>query len=79
MASGETWAQFAASMANAERAGAAQQAAMIVSDLPEFPAFKKMLDLGGGPGLIGIAIVASGHVGYHLRPASGGQGRSSIY
>lgn len=59
MASGEMWEQFAASMANAERAGAAQQAAMIVSELPEFPAFKKMLDLGGGPGLIGIAIVAS--------------------
>jgi tRNA1(Val) A37 N6-methylase TrmN6 len=59
MASGEMWMQFAASMANSERAGAAQQAARIVSELPEFPAFKKMLDLGGGPGLIGIAIVAS--------------------
>ena len=59
MGSGEMWAQFAKSMANSERAGAAQQAARIVSELPEFPAFKKMLDLGGGPGLIGTAIVAS--------------------
>ena len=59
MASGEMWAQVAKSMANSERAGAAQQAARIVSELPEFPAFKKMLDLGGGPGLIGTAIVAS--------------------
>ena len=59
MASGEMWAQFAASMANSERAGAAQQAARIVSELPEFPTFKRMLDLGGGPGLFGIAIVAA--------------------
>jgi len=29
-----------------------------VVELPEFPSFKKMLDLGGGPGLIGMAIVA---------------------
>ncbi len=59
MASGEMWAQFAAAMANSERAGAAHQAVKIVSDLPEFPTFKKMLDLGGGPGCIGTAIVAS--------------------
>lgn len=42
-----------------ERAGAAQQAVEIVSELPEFPSSRKMLDLGGGPGLIGIAIVAA--------------------
>ncbi len=42
-----------------ERAGAAQQAVEIVSALPEFPLFRKMLDLGGGPGLIGMAIVAA--------------------
>jgi len=59
MSSEEMWTQFAASMANSERAGAAQQAAKIISKLPEFPTFKKMLDLGGGPGLIGTAIVAS--------------------
>jgi cyclopropane fatty-acyl-phospholipid synthase-like methyltransferase len=31
----------------------------IVSALPEFPPFRRMLDLGGGPGLIGMAIVAA--------------------
>ena len=59
MGSEEIWAQFAISIANSERAGAAQQAAKIVSDLPEFQSFKKMLDLGGGPGIIGIAIVSA--------------------
>ena len=46
-------------MANYEQAGSAQWAAEMVSQLPEFPSFQKMLDLGGGPGIIGIAIVAS--------------------
>ena len=55
----EMLAQLAPAMANYERAGAAQRAADIVSQLPEFLSFKKMLDLGGGAGLIGIAIVAS--------------------
>ena len=53
----EMWAQFAAFMANYERAGVAQQAVEIVAELPEFPSFRKMLDLGGGPGVTGIAIV----------------------
>ncbi len=55
----ETWAQFAAGIANYQRAGLAQQAVQIVSELTEFPSFKKMLDLGGGPGMVGIAIVAA--------------------
>ncbi|MFZ2071735.1 MAG: methyltransferase [Halobacteriota archaeon] len=59
MGSEEMWAQFAAAMANSERAGFAQKAVDIVSELPEFPSFRKMLDLGGGPGLVGIAIVSS--------------------
>jgi predicted TPR repeat methyltransferase len=46
-------------MANAERAGDAQTAVKIVSNLPEFSSFQKMLDLGGGPGIIGMAIVDS--------------------
>ena len=37
----------------------AQQAVQVVSELPEFPSFEKMLDIGGGPGLFGIAIVSS--------------------
>lgn len=59
MDSEEMWAQFTVSLANYERAGVAQQVVEIVSGLPEFPSFRKMLDLGGGAGLIGIAIVAS--------------------
>ena len=59
MGSEQIWAQLASAMANAERAGIARQAPEIVSGLSEFPSFKKMLDLGGGPGLIGIAIVAA--------------------
>ena len=50
MGSEEMWAQFTVSMANYERGGVAQQAVEIVSELPEFPSFRKMLDLGGGPG-----------------------------
>jgi hypothetical protein len=46
-------------MANVERAGDAQQVVNIVSELPEFPSFQKMLDLGGGPGLVGMAVVAA--------------------
>jgi predicted O-methyltransferase YrrM len=45
--------------ANYQRAGRAQQAAAMVSELPELSRMKKMLDLGGGAGLIGLAIVAS--------------------
>lgn len=51
------WAQNAVWMANHERSGVAQQMARLVADLPEFPAFCKMLDLGGGPGIFGIAMV----------------------
>ena len=59
MASGAIWTQYADAMANAERAGIARQAPEIISGLPEFPTLTKMLDLGGGPGLIGIAILAA--------------------
>ena len=59
MASREIWAQYAASMANYQRAGSAQQAVELVSGLPEFPSFRRMMDLGGGPGLVGISIVAA--------------------
>jgi predicted O-methyltransferase YrrM len=45
--------------ANGQRAGPAQRAAAIVSKLPEFPHMHKMLDLGAGAGLIGLAIVAA--------------------
>jgi len=51
--------QAALMMANTERAGDAQIAVNIVSKLPEFSLFRKMLDLGGGPGIIGTSIVAT--------------------
>ena len=57
--SDEMQARVSADFANVERAGMAQQTAEIVSALPEFASMKKMLDLGGGPGLNGIAIVAA--------------------
>jgi len=44
-------------MADVERVGYAQEGVNILLELPEFPSFRKMLDLGGGPGLIGMAIV----------------------
>lgn len=57
VASEDMWARCARSGANQQRAGTAQRAAEIVRGLPEFPTFGKMLDLGCGAGLIGIAIV----------------------
>jgi SAM-dependent methyltransferase len=55
----DMWAQYATRVANVEMAGIAQRMAKIVANLPEFPLLGKMLDLGGGPGIIGIAIVSA--------------------
>jgi len=55
----DMWVEGARVMANYQRAGMGQFVAEIVSKLPEFPSFKKMLDLGGGPGIIGMAIVGA--------------------
>jgi len=54
----QKWGQAASWLANEERAGMAQQMSDLVSGLPEFLSFRKMLDLGGGPGVFGIAMVA---------------------
>ena len=53
----EMWVDSAITLAMYARGGVAQQAANIISELPEFLSFKKMLDLGGGPGIYAIAIV----------------------
>ena len=53
------WVQLAGSLANYARAGTAQQVVEVISALPEFPSFGKMLDLGGGPGIYGIAILSA--------------------
>jgi hypothetical protein len=55
----EFWMQLTRDIANSERGGSARQAAEIVAGLPEFASFQRMLDLGGGPGIIGMAIVAA--------------------
>jgi len=55
----ERWKQAAKNLVPYQKAGVACQAVAIVSALPEFPAFRKMLDLGGGPGIIGLSIVSS--------------------
>jgi predicted TPR repeat methyltransferase len=55
----ERWKQAAKNLVPYQKAGVASQAVAIVSALPEFPAFRKMLDLGGGPGIIGQSIVSS--------------------
>lgn len=55
----EVWAQIFRNVGNVQRAGFGQQVARIVSELPEFPSMKRMLDLGAGAGLVGICIVAS--------------------
>ncbi|MGC9515188.1 methyltransferase, partial [Methanocrinis sp.] len=52
-------ARWAAAVANYERSGIASMVAGLMGELPEFRSFRKMLDLGGGPGLIGMAVVAS--------------------
>lgn len=54
----QKWSQFASWMANNERAGIAQQMSELISLQPEFASFRKMLDLGGGPGIFGISMVA---------------------
>lgn len=58
------WEAYARSMANYERGGTAQQMAARVAQIQGFATFKKMLDLGGGPGLHCIAMVAE-HPGMH--------------
>jgi ubiquinone/menaquinone biosynthesis C-methylase UbiE len=55
----EVWNQMALAMGQHQRSGIAQQLTEVISGLPEFPSLKKMLDLGGGSGLIGISIVAA--------------------
>jgi len=52
----ETWAGQAELSVNYQRAGMIQLATIIVSSLPEYPYFRRMLDLGCGPGLFGTAI-----------------------
>lgn len=51
------WERAVAHLAIGQRAGMAAIYADLVQDLPEFKGIKKILDLGGGPGLIGAEIL----------------------
>lgn len=51
------WKRAVAHLAIGQRAGMAAIYADLVQDLPEFKGIKKILDLGGGPGLIGAEIL----------------------
>jgi predicted TPR repeat methyltransferase len=53
----EQWKSSADHLVNYQKACLARLAADIAESLPEFPHLKKMLDLGGGPGLAGMAIL----------------------
>lgn len=51
------WEKAAADLAVYQQAGAAQLAADLAQSLPGFKQARKLLDLGGGPGIIGATIV----------------------
>lgn len=53
------WEKGARASVNHTRCGRAQQITGIVAALPEFSAFSKILDIGAGPGIIGIAVTAA--------------------
>ncbi len=55
----EIWEKGARVSVNHVLCGRAQSIARHVSLLPEFSAFSTMLDLGAGPGIIGIAVTAA--------------------
>ena len=52
----ELWRQAAYASLNHTRCWRAKAMAKIASSLPEFNNFKRILDLGAGPGIIGIAV-----------------------
>ncbi|NYT12156.1 MAG: methyltransferase domain-containing protein [Methanomassiliicoccales archaeon] len=49
--------EYVKALASAAKGGTARIAARIVSQQPEFPTMRRMLDIGGGPGIIAMAIV----------------------
>lgn len=48
---------YVESLASSARGGTAKIAVRIVSHQPEFPNMRRMLDIGGGPGIIAMAII----------------------
>ncbi len=55
----EIWEKSARVSINFSLCGRAQSVAHYVSMLPEFASFNRVLDLGAGPGIIGIAVTAA--------------------
>lgn len=55
----EIWEKGARASLNYSRCSRAQHIAEYVASLPEFPEFKRLLDMGAGPGIMGIAITAA--------------------
>jgi len=53
----EKWKQSVRHLACYQKAGMAERVADLVAALPEFPAMRRMLDLGCGPGLMCMATV----------------------
>ena len=52
------WKRSARNLACYQKAGLADLAADIVDTLPERPKLRRLLDLGGGPGVVGLTILA---------------------
>ncbi|CCK81457.1 class I SAM-dependent methyltransferase [Desulfobacula toluolica] len=59
MVSEQVWADSARKSINSIRCGRAQKIARLLSTFPDFDRWQKVLDLGAGPGLIGIAVAAA--------------------
>jgi predicted TPR repeat methyltransferase len=53
----EMFGDYTEMLKSSQKAGRAKEVADLVASLPEFSGFQKMLDLGGGPGLISTAVV----------------------
>jgi hypothetical protein len=53
------WEEGARASLNFSRCGRAQRLAAFIASLPEFPSFERMLDMGAGPGIMSVAVVAA--------------------
>lgn len=59
ISNGEIWAKSARLSAAYHYCGSARRVAEIIAGQPEFPAMKKMLDLGGGAGFYSMEIISA--------------------
>lgn len=59
MVSEQVWADSARKEINGSRCGRAQKIALLLSTFPDFDQWQKVLDMGAGPGLLGIAVAAA--------------------